>query len=266
MDLQERMQQYEDLGGTQNKLTPNLPIVIRLDGRNFSRYTQGMEAFHGPLIHVFDKTMEAVMEETHARIGYTASDEINLILDETKNGETRETIFGGRIMKICSVFASMTTAYFNYYASNYMRNYTSALGMFDARCFTVPTVEEATNYLIWREQNYQSNSISMAAREHFSHREVQGKNTAQLLEMMSNKGVNWDNFPARWKWGLYLMKQVFETHFTDDEIEKLPLSHAARKDPSLVIKRSRFVVTPKPPLAWFYNRVDYIFGEGANNE
>ena len=85
LQLNERMKMYEDIE-SKRILIPKLPICIRIDGRGFSNYTKGM-------IRPFDKnftdsmieTMKFLIEETDAIIGYAQSDEISLILSDTKN-------------------------------------------------------------------------------------------------------------------------------------------------------------------------------------
>jgi tRNA(His) 5'-end guanylyltransferase len=47
-------------------------------------------------------TTKALVKETHASVGYTQSDEITLIYAPTEG----ERIFGGKVSKINSVFAS----------------------------------------------------------------------------------------------------------------------------------------------------------------
>ena len=55
-------------------------------------------------------TTKYLIEETHARIGYTQSDEISLVWMQDRYDS--ELIFGGKIQKMVSVLASMTAARF----------------------------------------------------------------------------------------------------------------------------------------------------------
>ena len=96
--LDDRMKMYENIEA-KIILIPKLPICIRLDGRGFSKFTKGM-------IRPFDKnftdsmieTMKFLIEETDAIIGYTESDEISLILSDTK-----KPFFNGRVAKLNSI-------------------------------------------------------------------------------------------------------------------------------------------------------------------
>lgn len=89
-------------------------LCVRIDGKGFSKYTKG---FGKP----FDKTLSGAMvgttvflvENTHANIGYTQSDEITLIYSSGE--KANEHIFGGKVSKINSILASMATAKFNQY-------------------------------------------------------------------------------------------------------------------------------------------------------
>ena len=61
--------------------------------------------------------MKFLLNKTNALIGYTQSDEISLILSDTKN-----PIFNGRVSKLNSVIASMATAKFNELIHKYYPN------------------------------------------------------------------------------------------------------------------------------------------------
>jgi len=78
----------------------------------------------------------------------------------------------------------------------------SKLAMFDARVFQIPYQEEVINYLIWRQQDATRNSISSVAQAHFSTKELHGKNTTEMQDMlMLAKGINWNDFTSRQKRG-----------------------------------------------------------------
>ena len=55
----------------------------------------------------------------------------------------------------------------------------------NARIFS-GTAEE--NYLIWRQQDATRNSISSVAQSLYSHKELDGKNSSELQEMIFAKG------------------------------------------------------------------------------
>ena len=79
--------------------------------------------------------------------------------------------------------------------------------MFDARVFNIP-VEEVTNCILWRQQDATRNSISSLAQSKFSHKELQGKNSSQMQDMLMDKwGLNWNNLSIPEKRGTAIIKK-----------------------------------------------------------
>ena len=78
-DLADRMKMYEDVE-SKRRFMPFLPVIARLDGKNFSRWTKGLaRPFDDRLSQLFINSTERLIEETNACIGYTQSDEVSLI-------------------------------------------------------------------------------------------------------------------------------------------------------------------------------------------
>lgn len=74
------MKLYENvIAGT--ILIPNLPVMVRIDGKAFHSWTRGMQRpYDEGLQNLFDETTKFLVSQTNAVIGYTQSDEITLIL------------------------------------------------------------------------------------------------------------------------------------------------------------------------------------------
>ncbi|MCK5346518.1 MAG: hypothetical protein KAR20_24080, partial [Candidatus Heimdallarchaeota archaeon] len=51
------------------------------------------------------------------------------------------------------------------------------------------------------------NSLQMLAQSHFSHRQLQKKNTPAMHEMLHKIGVNWADLPSVWKNGVFISKR-----------------------------------------------------------
>jgi tRNA(His) 5'-end guanylyltransferase len=180
--------------------------LIRLDGKAFHSYTRGVERpFSTGLSRAMQETMLRLCEGIQGcQLGYTQSDEISLLLTDYER-ETTDSWYGGNIQKITSVAASMATAFFN----EAMRQLDfdkkpEGLAFFDARVWTIPDLEDVYEYYRWRQIDCTKNSISMAAQSLFSHRDLQGLNRDQLKEkMLSEKGLDWNDYPAEFKYGSY---------------------------------------------------------------
>jgi len=105
------------------------------------------------------------------------------------------------------------------------------LAMFDARVFQIPYQEEVINYFIWRQQDATRNSISSVAQANFSAKELHGKKTNEMQDMlMLEKGINWNDFTPREKRGS-LIRKVEKTYM------KLQSGQTVQVDPSQVDPR-----------------------------
>ena len=221
MELADRMKLYEEIGAGQ-RLIPNLPVCIRLDGRGFHQWTRGLRRPYDERLHaLFDETAKFLVEASDAVIGYTQSDEITLILYNGGKPDS-QVFFDGRLSKLTSVLASIATAKFNALVPSILPGKRDRLAFFDARVWTVPTEQEAVNCLLWRELDATQNSIQMAAQALYSHRQLHQKSTSEMQAMLWQKGINWHDYPARFRRGGYFQRRVIERPFTAEELAQLP--------------------------------------------
>ncbi len=253
----DRMKMYEGVEASR-KLIPLLPIIARLDGRSFSTFTNGLE-------RPFDRRMSGLMkectvhlvEETNALIGYTQSDEISLIMFAP---DFRSQVwFDGKVQKMTSNLAAHASAFFNKHLAAFLPEKAHLMPTFDCRVWNVPNKEEAVNAVLWREQDATKNSVSMATRHYYSHKEMENQGRADMMEMLFKKGVNWNDYPDFFKRGSYVRRIKTSGAFTAEEIEALPPKHMARKDSTLTVERSLVVPVDMPPLAKVVNRVAMVF-------
>jgi tRNA(His) 5'-end guanylyltransferase len=234
--LAERMKAYE-LAESGRRLMPLLPAIARLDGRAFHTFVRGLaKPFDQRLSELMIDTATFLLRETNANVVYTQSDEITLvwIVDEYDS----QIFFDCRVQKMTSMLASLCSAYFNRRLPSYLPSeFAERMPVFDCRVWNVPTLEEAANTLLWRELDATKNSISMAARAHYDHAETHGKTSSELQELLWQKGVNWNDYPAFFKRGTFLQRRKVSRPFTATELQALPAKHAARSNPSLTVER-----------------------------
>lgn len=262
-NLGDRMKTYEQMEAGRRFL-PLLPICARLDGKSFHRFTHGLaRPYDQRLTELMCQTTSYLVEETQANIGYTQSDEISLVWYSSEYKS--QIFFDRRIQKMTSVLAAITTAYFNKYLAQYLPEKAEQLPVFDCRVWQVPTLEEAANTLLWREFDASKNSISMAARHYYPHHALHGKTGDEMQEMLWQKGVNWNDYPAFFKRGTFIQKRTVSRQFTVDEINTLPDKHEARKNPELTVERTVIQRLEMPPFSKVANRVEVIF-YGASPE
>lgn len=257
--LGDRMKEYERNYGAGGRFMPLVPIVARIDGRCFSSFTRGMRRPFDPrMSHCMIETTRQLVEETGAKVGYTQSDEITLAWhSETHRSQIW---FDGRISKMTSQLAAIATLAFYRLVEESLPEFKDRLPTFDARVWQVPNIAEATNVFLWREWDATKNSVSMAAHEHYSHRELQGKSGKEKQEMLFQKGINWNDYPDYFKRGTYIQRRTVTRKFTSEELEKLPPKHNARKTPDLEIERTEVQILTLKPLAGILDREKVLFG------
>lgn len=166
-----------------------MPVVIRLDGKNFHTLTRNMaRPFDEGFVQNMAHLALYVCERTHTtQVAYVQSDEISLLLHPYKKLST-QPYFSNEIQKIVSITAGLASSFFS-------RLYDREV-VFDARCFVLPE-DEVVNYFLWRQQDASRNSVSMLAQSLIPHKELHGKNVRIMQEMMFAKhGVNWNNLPT----------------------------------------------------------------------
>lgn len=258
----DRMKMYEGVEA-QRKLMPLLPIIARIDGRSFSTFTQGLpRPYCDALSQLMINTTRHLVQETGACIGYTQSDEISLIIQQREFDS--QVYFGGRIQKIVSQLAAQASVYFNRHLDEYLPEKSGLAPTFDSRVWNVPNQDEAANVILWRELDATKNSVSMATRAYYSHKAMDGKGRADMMDMLHAKGINWSkDYPAFFKRGTFIQRCVTSRKFTGPELAKLPPGHNAHKNPDLMVERTDYIQVDMPPFGRVSNRVGVIFNGEA---
>jgi tRNA(His) guanylyltransferase len=255
----DRMKQYEGVEA-QRRFMPGLPICARIDGRGFSKFTSGFEKPFDPfLTKAMRGATQWLVEQTHAAIGYTQSDEISLIF--TPNTEDSQGFFAGRIQKMASVLAGMATVKFNHILmETHEEIVRRRLPLFDARVWQVPSMAEATNTLLWRAQDAKKNGISAACRSMFSAKAMHGKSQKDMLVMMDEAGCYYETAYA-WqdRLGVFFRREKFEAQIEQAVWDQIP--EASRSTMSQTVIRSRVVpMAITRPLTEVYDRPGVLFG------
>ena len=256
--LGDRMKDYENFGACGQRLMPFLPTILRLDGKCFHSFTKGLaRPFDDGFARLMLETTIAMVGETCARIGYTQSDEITLVLE----GETDKSqpYMGGRVFKIISVLAATCSAAFNQRLPEFLPSKVGQLPVFDCRAFNVPNRTEAVNCLIWREKDAVRNSISAVAQSLYSHNELFWKSCDEMQEMIFAKGQNWNDYLDRHKRGAYVRRSIVEGKLAAYEIDELPPLHHARQNPDMVVRRHRIEAINLPVMTKIVNREAVVF-------
>ena len=262
-DFGDRMKAYEAVE-TARAFDPALPVYARIDGRSFSRFTRQMQRPFDPrMTATMVATTAHLVKGTHARIGYTQSDEISLVwLCDTP--ET-EPLFGGKVHKMTSVLASLAATAFNFELPQHFgdegRLLTARFPHFDARVFQLPSKVEAANAFLWRAMDARKNAVSMATRAVYSSKAMHGAAQTAMRAMLAEKGIDFESYPPAFKRGTFVRRLNYERFLTADELADIPEKHRPPADEPVI--RSTVREIEMPEFHRVANRVEVVF-DGAD--
>lgn len=258
--LGDRMKAYE-ARESDRRFLPMVSVYARIDGRNFSAFTRGMERPYDPVMsELMIRTTEELVSETHARIGYTQSDEISLLWLSERSDQS--IFFDHRIAKMTSVLASLATVTFMAeLLGTKHANTADRYPHFDCRAFQLPNRAEAANVFLWRERDATKNAISMAARSVYSHAQLDHKTGPQMQEMLFAKGINFNDYPAHFKRGTFVRRVTVERPLTPEELVDIPFEHLLA--PGVLVARTKLRRVEMPRFGCVSNREAVIF-DGAD--
>lgn len=261
--LGDRCKQFEAVEAARRAM-PGIPLLARLDGRAFHTFTRGLNRpFDERFGRCMVETTRSLVEDLHALIGYTQSDEITLLWWVPSRGP-QSYPFDGRFQKLASVSAGIASAAFARLASEHLPEKSRSLPSFDARVWQVPTREDALDVFVWREDDATKNSLSMAARAHYGHSELHGKACAQLHDLLHARGVNWNDYPGRYKRGVYLRRETYQRVYTPEQLARIPERH--RPPPGATVERTEVRVMDMPPIRKVANALETLFDGAAPSE
>lgn len=224
--LGDRMKAYET-PSTSRRAYKGQPLVVRLDGNNFHGWTKGLKRpYDERLSNLMVDVTAGLVETFQPRIGYTQSDEITLVWYWAPH-ETPEYPYDGRLQKIESLMAAYCSAHFNRAVPNFLpEKAATKFAFFDARAFVVPTLAEAANCVLWRQQDATKNAISMAAQSMFSHKSLQGLHGPEMQEKMwTEKGINFNDYPFFFKRGTFVRRVSRTRSMCEDDYRRIPEEH-----------------------------------------
>lgn len=263
----DRMKAYEAVEASR-VLPGDFPIYARIDGRSFSGFTRGMrKPFDERMSAAMIGTVKRLVQDTHARIGYTQSDEISLVW--LADAPASEMLFGGKVHKLTSVLASLAAAAFQYEIRQHFDDTDAsvlccALPHFDCRVFSLPSKIEAANAFLWRAMDARKNAVSMATRAVYSAKQMHGADQSDMRAMLIAKGVDFESYPTSFRRGTWVRRVTFDRSFSPDELACIPEKYRPASD--ALVTRSEVRVIDMPEFHRVTNRVAVIFDGDAPTE
>jgi len=211
--LDKKMRAFEQ--NLDQLVLPEVFIVVRLDGRGFTKLTKEALTLDRP----FDARFRNAMIETVKRLmdcgfkityGYTESDEISLLFDRDEN------VFGRKARKLISILAGEASASFT--------QAIGSIGVFDCRIIPLPNSDLVVDYFRWRCEDANRNALSAwcywklrekGLTSSAATQELNGKSIGEKNELLFQFGINYNDLPAWQKRGI---------GFYYEDVEKLSLN------------------------------------------
>lgn len=228
---------------------PGAWIVIRVDGRGFSRLTESRyqkpfdEAFHACML----KAASTLLEDLGALYVYTESDEISILCPPAWD------LFDREVEKIVSISAGIASAAFTHAAGHPAH--------FDGRLWVGAARADAVDYFRWRQADatrccingwcyWTLRKAGKSAEE--ATRTLQGATRAQLNEILFQHGINFNNLPAWQRRGTGLYWETYRKEgFNPLRQEKVS------------VERRRLKIDQELPMKDEYTRFLWSLTEGC---
>lgn len=212
--LEDRMKYYEQ--GTCPLLPENIPVILRLDGRAFHTLTRGLEK---PYDNNFIDFMNAIAitlcdnEIQNARMAYLQSDEISILIYK---GVMSGSWFKNDVQKMVSISASHASSFAIRYDRASKQIFSPHNIIFDSRVFLIPE-KDVCNYFVWRQRDWERNSLHMLARKYYSQKQLNQKSCSDMHEMIFKQGANWNKLPIYLRRGRCVVPTIKKVHVTKEE-------------------------------------------------
>ncbi|KAF1831170.1 Thg1-domain-containing protein [Decorospora gaudefroyi] len=214
--------EYVRLFEQPDTLLANTWVVVRIDGRGFSKLTAKYE-FVKPNdkngLDVMNAAAEAVMKELPDLVlAFGNSDEYSFVFHKDC------ALFERRASKLTTTIVSTFTSYYVYSWSRYFpdKPLTPPLPSFDGRAVCYPSDTNIRDYLSWRQVDCHINNLynttfwtlvqqgGMGARE--AEQRLKGTVSSDKNEILFKEfGINYNNEPECFKKGTVLYRDFFPT-------------------------------------------------------
>lgn len=223
-----KAQEREEAG---RKADPYLPLMARIDGKCFSKFTRGLERPFDPrFVKLMVETTKHLVEESEALLGYCQSDEITLFWNtEKEKYSNREYWFGGKFQKLTSVLAGTASSFFSANVPEFLPEKQGKYPVFDARVWNVPDLEHVFKNFFWRWKDCQKNSVSMYARHFFSHKSLQGKTSTEMRELLRTISKPWEELPVFFRDGTYVRRERIIVNPSDKSLREIPAEYRPKE-------------------------------------
>ncbi|XP_001605413.2 probable tRNA(His) guanylyltransferase [Nasonia vitripennis] len=197
---------------------PNCWIVVRIDGRNFSKFADSHQ-FVKPndlaALELMNRAAMTVMEDfREIVIAYGQSDEYSFVFRKDTQ------LFKRRASKLMSNVNSLFASAYVYNWPRFFKNrelhYPPS---FDARVVLYPTDKNLRDYLAWRQADVHINNLyntcfwSLVLKKHLTPQQAEERLSGTLSShknelLYQEFGINYNNEPAVYRKGTTLLRKL----------------------------------------------------------
>ncbi|KAK5645858.1 hypothetical protein RI129_004322 [Pyrocoelia pectoralis] len=208
---------------SEDRLLPNCWIVIRIDGKNFHKYSS-KHNFKKPndlrALHLMNRSALCVMKEyKDIVLSYGESDEYSFVFRKETELHNRR---GSKLLtQVTSLFSSSYVFHWRNYFNDQSMLYPP---FFDGRVVLYPTDENLKDYLCWRQVDTHINNLyntvfwNLVQKGNLTNREAQerliGTFSSDKNEILfSEFGINYNNEPIIFRKGTILLRKKINNPF-----------------------------------------------------
>jgi tRNA(His) 5'-end guanylyltransferase len=189
------------------RLLPGAWVIIRVDGRGFSQFTQVSfdKPFDLEFHRVMVQTAKALLEGLHGIYAYTESDEISVLFRPTWD------LFDRSLEKVVSISASIASSTFTHISKTLVN--------FDSRVWLGVDKSQVVDYFRWRQADatrcalngwcyWTLRKAGESARKATAM--LDGKSVAFKNELLFQHGINFNELPTWQRRGVGLYWEEYE--------------------------------------------------------
>ncbi|KAK2078941.1 hypothetical protein QBZ16_002631 [Prototheca wickerhamii] len=200
-----------------DKLLPGCWIVVRVDGKGFTRFCED-HGFEKPnderALALMDDAALAVMAAfPDVRLAFGESDEYSFVLAPSSK------LYGRRSSKLVSLITScFTGSYIRRWPERLPGTPLRSTPLFDGRAVCYPTLKILRDYLAWRQVDTHINNlyntcfwalVKAGSSQTAAHERLKGTLSSHKNEMLfSEFGINYNHVPERFRKGSTLVRQL----------------------------------------------------------
>lgn len=219
--------------------------VLRFDGVGMTRAFMNNKENKRIFLQTMKDTIYFFMKhEPEIRFAYSYSDEISILLEEATI-----TRFKGRCEKILSIFSSKITAAFYIAARKNHLDLSNTLRAFDGRIIELPNIDYVIKYFLARQAFAISSNLVYLRNTNLNNYSLDNSN--KIIELLSKKGINYDEIPNYERFGIIYVNRQFHPSFEFLANQpKLKLLIKERK----TYQNTYDPVNAKKRIKWYYNQ------------